>query len=364
MKRTITLSLSIVFIASMTLFAQSPRPDMTVEYGPPAEADVWEKFTIPLIADTFNMDPAEFEAAMANITSFWIRTEMHTGNDVGGIDNVMIGDEYMSDFNFSYEGWSSGGDGTMEWISSDGVEGGFLQISDWATGDWHWLIAPASWAGDWSSMIGEDIEFWYKTNRPSYSAIIKLTTGPINRLVINAPTGNFVPPNDSVLVEIEVTPMAEEDMTITFTSSDNSCITVPGSVTIPAGSSSAELYFTASPEAEEGCSSVIEAEYPGYISSRITMKAEDHSSVSSLGNSSDLKLFPNPTKGRFTVSNDQELGISALKVYSLAGNEVLEIENVENDVFMVDLTGQAPGMYFVKIFTADGVVTSKVLLEK
>lgn len=358
--RTILLLFGLLSIS----FLLKAQTELTFEYGPPAEADVWEKYTIPLTADTFNMDPAEFEAAMANITSFWIRTEMHTGNDVGGIDNVMIGDEYMSDFNFSYEGWSSGGDGTMEWISSDGVEGGFLQISDWATGDWHWLIAPASWAGDWSSMIGQNIEFWYKTNRPSYSAIIKLTTGPINRLVINAPTGNFVPPNDSVLVEIEVTPMAEEDMTITFTSSDNSCITVPGSVTIPAGSSSAELYFTASPEAEEGCSSVIEAEYPGYISSRITMKAEDHSSVSSLGNSSDLKLFPNPTTGRFTVSNDQGLDISALKVYSLAGNEVLEIENVENDVFMVDLAGQAPGMYFVKIFTADGVVTSKVLLEK
>jgi hypothetical protein len=358
MKNAIAL-LIIGLSFSIVLQAQT---ELTAEYGPPAEASVWEKFTIPLTAETFGVEQSEFEAAMANITSFWIRTEMHTGSDVGGIDDVAVGGELISNFDFSYEGWSSGGDGTMEWVQDGGVEGGFLQISDWATGDWHWLIAPASWSGDWSAYIGQDIEFWYQTNRPSYAAVIKLTTAPINRLVINAPTGNFVPPNDSVMVQLEVTPQAEEDMIVTFTTSNNSCITVPSSATIPAGESSVELYFTAAEGATEGCTSVIEASYPGYITSRITMKAEDHSSVPDDVYPMELRVFPNPSSGIIIVSEESGININRIIVYDLLGNAVKDIQTGHNPV-SVDLSTEPRGMYFIRIKAGDKITTSKILLE-
>jgi hypothetical protein len=268
----------------------------------------------------------------------------------------------MSDFNFSYEGWSSGGDGTMEWIQDGGVEGGFLQISDWATGDWHWLIAPASWAGDWSDLIGQNIEFWFQTNRPTYAAVIKLTTDPINRLVIHAPTGNFIPPNDSVLVQIEVTPAPEEDMVVSFTSSDNSCINVPATITIPAGESVAELYFKAAEGAVEGCSSVIEASYPGFITSRITMKAEDHSSVPQDDLAQNLELYPNPTSGKIFISNKNSETIDRVMVYDLIGNLVSEFEG-GNRILCIDLTGEPTGLYFFKIQFNHKVIISKILVE-
>lgn len=358
MKSTLLIVLSLCIVA-VGLQAQT---ELTAEYGPPAEANVWEKYTIPVTAETFGVEPSELEAALTNITSFWIRTEMHTGNDVGGIDDVMIGSEFMSDFNFSYEGWSSGGDGTMEWVSEGGVEGGFLQISDWASGDWHWLIAPASWAGDWSALNGQNIEFWYKTNQPSYSAIIKLTTEPINRLVINTPTGNFIPPNDSVLVQIEVTPVADEDMIITFTSSDNNCILAPEPVTIAAGNSSQEFYLKTATNPTEGCTAVIEAKYPGYISSRVTLKAEDHTSVKEPAGLSTVAVYPNPTNGVVTVEGNS-LNIHRIMVFDLIGNTVEDIRDIPSGKIGLNLDDHYPGMYFIKIFTEGEIVTSKVILK-
>jgi hypothetical protein len=136
MKQKIILFFCIFFLSFLLVKAQSLLPiELTSEFGPPANPDTWEKFTILITAEAFNTDSVTMITALESVTSFRIRTEMHTGYDVGGVDNVVIGTMYASNFDASIEGWSSGGDGTLEWMSTGGVSGGYIQISDWATGD-------------------------------------------------------------------------------------------------------------------------------------------------------------------------------------------------------------------------------------
>lgn len=352
-----------MFIPVILLFGQSSRTEITAEYGPPSAADTWEQFVIPLTAETFNVDEATFEEVMSNITSFWIKTEMHYGNDVGGIDDVSVGSVYSSYFHTSSEGWSSGGDGTMEWMQSGGYDGGFLQISDWATGDWHWLIAPDSWSGDWSSLIGQNIEFWFKTDQPSISAQIKLTSETVERLVISTPANSNIPPNDSVLIDVEIIPPSEEDITINFSSSNSSCITVPESLTVPASEQYVQVYFHAAESATNQCESIIEATSPGYITSRITMKVDDAAGILDFNTSFPMDIYPNPGKGKFIISVKNSNRIERCILYNLLGNKVKDIVSNNTRETVIDATAVESGIYLLNVFTTEGMKTSKLVIE-
>ena len=356
--------LFILFLMSFIMAgAQSTPTEVTAEYGPPAEANVWEHFTIPLTAETFNVDETTFDAVLANVTSFWVRTEMHSGPDTAGLDVVKVGTTYLSNFNASSEGWSSGGDGTMEWFPTGGYEDGFIQIADWATGEWSWLIAPASWAGDWSSLKGQDIEFWYFTDHPSYSAVVKITTGQIDRLVINTPFFNTILPDDSVLIELEVMPTPEEDIIVSFSTSNPSCITVPAPITILTGSSTANVYFAAADGAEVGCESVVEAISNGYITSRITMRVLDNYGIEEVDLSKAITTYPNPCSGKFMLSNTSNKKIQEVVMYDLSGNAIIDLREGDLSNMEIDVTHLPAGIYFLRMFVGGKVLTSKLIIE-
>lgn len=354
-----------VFMFSAILFsaAQSVRTEITAEYGPPEEADTWEHFVIQLTPERFNTDAATFESVMSGVASFWIRTEMHTGDDFGGIDNVSVGSLYASYFHASAEGWSSGGDGTMEWMQTGGYDGGYLQISDWATGDWHWLIAPATWSGDWSSLIGDSIQFWFKTNRPSYSAIVKLTSDTVPRLIIRTTELSNILPNDSLLIDIDVSPASAEEITISFSSSNPACITVPASVTVPAGEPLAQVYFYAAPEATDNCESIIEANAPGYLTSRITLMVDDEAGFNDIRKDKNISIFPNPGNGEFTIASTGAFTINRYILFDITGNALRDMEVNNMELLRVDASELKAGLYFVKVFTDNGVFVSRVLVK-
>jgi hypothetical protein len=316
-----------------------------------------------LTAETFNVDETTFEAVLANVTSFWVRTEMHSGVDVAGLDVVKVGSMYLSNFDASSEGWSSGGDGTMEWKPTGGYEGGWLQIGDWASGEWSYLIAPATWAGDWSSLNGQNIEFWYKTDHPSYAAVIKITTGQIDRLVINPIVSSTILPDDSVMMQLEILPAPSEDITVSFSTSDQSCIMVPDPITIPAGSSLATFYFVAAPGAEVGCQAVIEATSPGYLTSRITMMVLDNYGIDEEDLSKAISIFPNPCTGKFMLSNTSGKNIQQVMMYDLSGNAILNLKEGDLSNTEIDVTDKPAGIYFLRIFVESNVVTSKVIIK-
>ena len=244
---------------------------ITASYGPPSAANTWQRFTIPLTAGTFGVDSATFQNVMSQVTQFRIRTEMHDGADVGGVDNAAVGSRFSTGFAAGPEGWTAAGDGTMEWKEAGGNPGGYLQVSDWATGDWHWAVAPVSWAGNWSDLIGASLGFDVKTNYPDYASIIEISCAQTKRLTLTA--NPFVlPPGGSSNMTVGLSESAGEAVVVSLASSATGCITVPASVTVPQGQTSANFLAQVAAGATLGCEAVITASHAAYGASRLTLR--------------------------------------------------------------------------------------------
>lgn len=71
-----------------------------------------------------------------------------------------------------------------------------------------------------------------------------------------------------------------------------------------------------------------------------------------------VSLYPNPTSG--VVNIKSAAGIEKVELYDLQGR-LLQVE--QNGAESLDLSGRAKGIYLVKISTAKGVQTEKIILE-
>ncbi len=63
--------------------------------------------------------------------------------------------------------------------------------------------------------------------------------------------------------------------------------------------------------------------------------------------SSDVALFPNPTRGKLSVTNPKKSNQQII-VYSALGQQVA-FKNSDQEIISLDLTGQSKGVYLVKI---------------
>lgn len=79
-----------------------------------------------------------------------------------------------------------------------------------------------------------------------------------------------------------------------------------------------------------------------------------------------VTVFPNPAKGSFHVSVDGLFpGISSIRIYDITGRLIRKFEN--NDLsygreFSVDLSGEKPGVYFVKTTLLDSEYSATLIL--
>jgi hypothetical protein len=78
-----------------------------------------------------------------------------------------------------------------------------------------------------------------------------------------------------------------------------------------------------------------------------------------------VNVYPNPTGGLIHVDLDMLQGDVQLYVYNLLGREVAR-EQVRSGQpgITLDLSGEASGVYFVKIITASGSAVKKIVLDK
>ena len=244
---------------------------ISAPFGPPSAANTWQRFTIPLTAATFNVDSATFQKVLSQVTLFRIRTEMHDGSDVGGVDNVAIGGRFSAGFDAGPDGWTVAGDGTMEWKPTGGNPGGYLQVSDWASGDWHWVVAPVNWTGDWRNLIGSSIAFDLKTDYPDYASFIEVSCTQTKRLILTADPF-VIPPGGSSNMTVSLSESAAQAVVVSLNSSAPSCITVPASVTVAQGQTSATFLAQAAAGATPGCEAVITASEAAYGTSYLTLR--------------------------------------------------------------------------------------------
>ena len=70
-------------------------------------------------------------------------------------------------------------------------------------------------------------------------------------------------------------------------------------------------------------------------------------------------IYPNPTTGQFTIENS-ELRIENVEVYDVYG-KLIKTVKVEDYKAVVDLTANASGIYFARIYTDKGMVTKQIV---
>jgi hypothetical protein len=76
-----------------------------------------------------------------------------------------------------------------------------------------------------------------------------------------------------------------------------------------------------------------------------------------------VELMPNPTGGALTINTANAELIENVAVFNIEGKLIAVDKNINQTQHNLNLYGQAPGMYIVKIFLADGVVAKKVMLK-
>jgi len=259
--------------ASGTGSAPVPLAPITAHYGPPAAANTWTMYSLPLTAATFGVTDAQLDQILANVKMLRISFEMSDAKDVGGIDTVSIGSVYSSAFGTGTEGWGSGGDGTMSWQPTGGQSGGYLQIADLGLGDYHYAVAPVAWMGNWTALKGQNLQFWVKTTNPDYAGFVEITGGGatvVNRLLLAADT--YAPaPGQSFPLTVSLNATATVATVVSLSSSAAGVVSVPATVTIPAGALQVQTTAQAAVGALNGQNATITAALTGYASANITL---------------------------------------------------------------------------------------------
>ncbi|MBC7884257.1 MAG: T9SS type A sorting domain-containing protein [Saprospiraceae bacterium] len=74
-----------------------------------------------------------------------------------------------------------------------------------------------------------------------------------------------------------------------------------------------------------------------------------------------LRLYPNPSSGRFSVSSDVRRTFN-ICVFDILGNCILDKTPLQNEQ-QIDLSNQAKGMYFVEISAGGETVVKKISLQ-
>ncbi len=77
-------------------------------------------------------------------------------------------------------------------------------------------------------------------------------------------------------------------------------------------------------------------------------------------NNSELKIFPNPTSGVFTIENK---GIDSIIIFDIKGNIVKQINNIDKNIttINVDISKEENGIYFVKTSILGKNIIKKII---
>jgi len=76
-----------------------------------------------------------------------------------------------------------------------------------------------------------------------------------------------------------------------------------------------------------------------------------------------FKVFPNPTTGEFTIQLTESTGAEnvRIEIYSMMGNMVIAEEFTRETEYSMSLSGQQPGMYFVRVYIGDRVGIERII---
>ncbi len=77
--------------------------------------------------------------------------------------------------------------------------------------------------------------------------------------------------------------------------------------------------------------------------------------------SNQISIYPNPSNGIFTITN-YEFQITNVEITDITGKRIKQFV-IRNSKFVIDLTNQPTGIYFLKINSNDGIYTEKIIIQ-
>ena len=86
----------------------------------------------------------------------------------------------------------------------------------------------------------------------------------------------------------------------------------------------------------------------------------------SINGSDFVKVYPNPSNGLFQVSVDLPSNVNVdVAVYDNLGRKVADVVEgqLQQGTYTVDMTGNAAGMYTVRMTALNKVFTQKIIIE-
>ncbi len=79
--------------------------------------------------------------------------------------------------------------------------------------------------------------------------------------------------------------------------------------------------------------------------------------------SSLVEMLPNPATGNVTISTVENQPIQDIELYSITGQLLVVDRDINNTQGSIDVAGQTPGMYIVRIYLENGFVTKKLMVK-
>ncbi|MEI6594444.1 MAG: immunoglobulin-like domain-containing protein, partial [Bacteroidota bacterium] len=105
----------------------------------------------------------------------------------------------------------------------------------------------------------------------------------------------------------------------------------------------------------------------GNIASQVrrTVIVKESTGISTVSSLEKIKIYPNPSNGKFTIDLENGSAIQTIKVYSIIGSLVKEISvSGTNKSIDIDMSGMNEGMYIVKVEGAGKTFTQKINIVK
>ena len=85
-----------------------------------------------------------------------------------------------------------------------------------------------------------------------------------------------------------------------------------------------------------------------------------------LANGGELKVYPNPTKGKLSVDITNNAEVLVIEIYNAVGTKVgtVNTNSALNGTFTADLSNLAAGLYLVRVKSGASVTTQRITLTK